>query len=122
MHVDFNRPLVNFMGLPVLDEQNNPLTLRRVACLALTTRSPGDEKATMEDKLDREGLALSIWHGYASELAVEKVALIKARISLVYPSPLMLGAAVRVIEGQPDPMLVEDETSDNVVPLARDGD
>ena len=63
----------------------------------------GDEKATLEDKMLRDGLAGRIWRNEADDLPVEQLALVKARLNLVFPSAALVGAAVRVLEGLPEP-------------------
>lgn len=111
MNVNFNRKLVDYRGRDILGDDGKPLTLRVAACTALTAVLQGDEKATLEDKLTREGLAGRTWRGETNDLPIETVAVIKERINKVYPSPVLVAAAVRILEGQ------EEFVPDNAVPF-----
>lgn len=102
MRLNFTRTLTDYRGRDILGDDGLPLTLRTVACLALTAVLPGDDKATLEDKMTREGLAGRIWRGEADDVPVETVAAVKERINKVYPSPILVAAAVRVLEGSDD--------------------
>lgn len=102
MRVDFNRTLVDFMGHTVLDRDGSPMTLRKASSFALVAALPGDDKAGLDDKLTREGLAARIWQGDAKDLPIEQVAIVKARINIAFPSPLLVAAAIRILEGADD--------------------
>lgn len=108
MQVDLNRKLIDFRGNTILDQDGSPMTLRKAASFALVATLAGDERASLDDKLNRETLAARLWQGEVLELTVEQAALVKSRINATFPSPLLVGAAVRALEGQPDWPVVED--------------
>jgi hypothetical protein len=95
--IDFSQELKDFTGEPLKLNENSPnLTLKDVITLAL--KSPLQEDATLpldaKIKLDRIGE--TVWSGNG-ELELEDAALIKERVSKVFPTPAVAGAVRRAI-------------------------
>ena len=122
MRIDFNRTLIDFTGRKILDKDGSTLTLRKAASFALVAVLPGDERASLEDKLVRETLAADIWRNPARETTLEEAVLVKNRVNLTFPSPLTVSAAVRLLEGKDDPQPMNEDDDGKVVAMRQQGE
>ncbi|MCP4674323.1 MAG: hypothetical protein GY854_02155 [Deltaproteobacteria bacterium] len=102
MQFNVGKQLKDFEGNPILDgkldTKGNPskLTLRKVCVNALTAPESG---ISGEDHCHRYQLAMQIYQtDKAMSVSVEDIALIKRLISNAYPSPLVVGQALEMLD------------------------
>lgn len=100
--VKFDSLMLDVNGSPIAEKDGPPLTLGRVALVALDTLLDTDKGESLETKFERgklaEKVALSIKNGSGSPLSTKELLFLKNRISqvfasahLVYRACVMLG-------------------------------
>lgn len=97
MRIDFSAPLVAYNGQP-LAEGDTVLTLRMVACNALTTAIP-NEVLTGVQKVERVELARRIFRAEGDLImTADEVVLLKQAVNALYLSPVLVAAAWEVLD------------------------
>ena len=100
MTVFLGKGLVTLDGEVILDQKNEPATVRGVAIEALFATFKDEENLSGEEKLKRWELASKIKASSDPvELVVEEVALLKKLIGKAYGT-LIVGQAWRILEGE----------------------
>lgn len=100
MKVDFSVPLRAYTG-QALTDADGALTLRAIACNAITAVLPGVTLTGLQ-KLDRVSLAGRIHAGPDPvTVTVEEVALLKQTIDALYLSPVIVAAAWGALDPEP---------------------
>lgn len=97
MKIDFSQELKDFTGESLKLNENSPnLTLKDVCTLAIKTPLQEDANLPLDAKIKLDRIGEIIWSG-AGELELEDAALIKERVSKVFPTPAVAGAVRRAI-------------------------
>jgi len=100
MTVLLGKGLVTLDGEVILDQKNEPATVRGVAIEALFATFKDEENLSGEEKLKRWELASKIKiNPDPVELKVEEIALLKKLIGKAYGA-LIVGQAWKVLEGE----------------------
>ena len=97
MKLNFKENLITLDSTPFINEDETPMTLKNVSLLALTGIHSSDDKRTTKEKIEIYTLARKVAN--EEELNIEEIALLKERISLIYVSPVIVGRALDIIEG-----------------------
>jgi hypothetical protein len=97
MKIDFSQELKDFTGEPLKLNENSPnLTLKDVITLALKSPLQEDAILPLDAKIKLDRIGETVWSGNG-ELELEDAALIKERVSKVFPTPAVAGAVRRAI-------------------------
>lgn len=96
MTIDFSVELKDLDGKTLMDDAQQPLTLKVAAVNALI--APVQEKMSLARKCDLYGLAQRINQGGQVSLSSEEVTLVKERINAVFLSPVLVGAACHILD------------------------
>jgi hypothetical protein len=95
--IDFSQELKDFTGEPLKLNENSPnLTLKDVITLALKSPLQEDATLSLDAKIKLDRIGETVWSGNG-ELEIEDAALIKERVSKVFPTPAVAGAVRRAI-------------------------
>jgi hypothetical protein len=99
MKVALSGAFKNLDGSPILNDKQQPLTLREIACGVLTQPRADDSQTPGEEKERRWKLAETLFaNGDTANIPVEQVGLLKDLIGKTYAS-LIVGQAWRMLEG-----------------------
>ncbi len=109
--IDFSVPMTNIWGVQLTENEKDPddptkvverkLTLRDIAIGGLLKPEQG---VAYKEKLRRYALAERVRDSDGPvELTVKECALIQRRIDKAQPSPLIVGQAGPLLEGNPEP-------------------
>ena len=86
MKIDFSTPITDFDGNPL--EQNGPLTLGRIAALALNHPAEDQQHSALERGL----LAMRVYKAGEMDLSPEDAALIRGALAAVW-APIVVAQA-----------------------------
>lgn len=100
MKINFDQVLKELDGKSIVDNNQKELTLKSVACNALSF-SFNDEQISGEDKAKRGLLAMRLYANPDIDLTIEEVALIKKLIGKAY-GPIVVAQAWGMLEGKKD--------------------
>jgi hypothetical protein len=95
--IDFTKQLTDLKGSPLLGADKTPMTLGEVAATALETSMEQDRQVPADQKVKQDLLARNIYRCKSCSLSVEDIALIKARINMMY-GPLIVGQAFKILD------------------------
>jgi hypothetical protein len=95
------KTILSGLGGVNLRSQEGDLTLREVSLTALLMPHNG-ENPTADQKLKRHKLAMTIHSDDVVNVTAEDVAMLKDLINRAYPSPLVVGSAYAILEGEQD--------------------
>ncbi len=103
MKIDVSRNLVNYTGKLMVERNaegvENPISLRDLCCIALTTPVAAAEVLSGVEKVRRFTLAQRIYSENVLEIPVEDIALIKKLIDSHY-NTIVVGAAWTLLESE----------------------
>jgi len=98
MKIDFNQPLVDFTGEPILLAKDGPqATLKDLSIISIKNPIQEDAAAPYADKLDLANMGEAIFNGV--DITTPQASKLKERICKFFPSPAIAFAVEKAIEG-----------------------